>query len=313
MKKIFSIVIIAVAIILAGTGIFFVNYSLGRKTVLSTDFEIATDEYAEIQSKNIEKLNGKVDKWRKYRKEQDWELVAEDGTSLYAVFYPANSHKYLIFCHGYGDSTEKFENLTVMFAEKSFNVLMPNLRGMGKTGSKYIGMGYPDSKDMLLWIDNIVRYDADSQIILMGLSMGGATVMMTSGLSLPDNVKCIVEDSGFSSVWEQMADRLRIEFKLPVFPIVHVSSLMSKLMAGYGFKEASAVERVKNAKVPMLFIHGDRDSYVEPYMLDEVVSAYGGPYSEKVVIRNAEHVRGYLMNTEFYFKTVFDFVDKFVK
>ena len=32
--------------------------------------------------------------------------------------------------------------------------------------------------------------------------MGGATVMMVSGGELPTNVKAIVEDCGYTSVWE---------------------------------------------------------------------------------------------------------------
>ena len=69
------------------------------------------------------------------------------------------------------------------------HALLPDLRGCGESGGAYIGMGWPDRKDMLHWIDWIIRRDSGAQIVLYGISMGGATVMMTAGEELPEQVK----------------------------------------------------------------------------------------------------------------------------
>ena len=84
--------------------------------------------------------------------------------------------------------------------EMGFTVLMPGLRGHGESTGHYIGMGWHNRLDMLRWIDEIVRDDPEAEIVLFGISMGGATVMMTSGEALPPNVKVIVEDCGYTSV-----------------------------------------------------------------------------------------------------------------
>ena len=44
--------------------------------------------------------------------------------------------------------------------------------------------------------------------------MGGATVMMTVGENLPFNVKCAIEDCGFTSVWDEFKYELKKTYKL---------------------------------------------------------------------------------------------------
>ena len=46
------------------------------------------------------------------------------------------------------------------------------------------GMGWLDRLDIISWINWIIEQDPDAQIVLHGVSMGAATVMMTSGESL---------------------------------------------------------------------------------------------------------------------------------
>ncbi len=308
-KILINIVIVLAVLVLCGS-LFIVFHSLLRRSVMNTSF----GNLNRVQMENSRKFEDMVDAWKSVRSQQEWNITAKDKTPLYAVFFPvAGSHKYVIFCHGYGDSTQKFENITVHFANRNFNVLMPNLRGHGKTGSRFVGMGYPDSDDMLLWIREITKLDPDAEIVLMGLSMGSATVLMTSGLQLPENVKCVVADSAYASVWKQFRDRLKIEFNLPPFPVLNVASGMSKLLAGYTFGQASPEKRVRNSQLPTLFIHGEKDAYVQIYMLDDIISAYGGPYYEKLIIPDSEHVRGYLYYPELYFTSVFSFVDKYVE
>lgn len=77
---------------------------------------------------------------------------------------------------------------------------MPDARGHGRSEGDYIGFGWDERKDYLQWIDRVIKNDPASEIVLHGVSMGGATVMMTSGEKLPENVKAFIEDCGYSSV-----------------------------------------------------------------------------------------------------------------
>ncbi|MFN1209021.1 alpha/beta hydrolase, partial [Enterococcus lactis] len=75
------------------------------------------------------------------------------------------------------------------------------------------------------------------------------------------NVKAIIEDCGYSSVHDELAYQLYDMFSLPEFPLMQVTSLVTKVRDGYFFGEGSAVDQLKKNQRPRLFIHGDADTF----------------------------------------------------
>ena len=190
--------------------------------------------------------------------------------------------------------------------ERGFNTLMPDMSAHGESEGTYIGMGWLDRKDILLWIDYIISLDSQAEIYLHGVSMGGATVMMVSGEELPEQVQGIVEDCGYTSVWDIFSDELEYLFGLPDFPFLYSANLFGNIRAGYDFKEASAVEQVKKSQVPMVFIHGGEDNFVKTDMVYDVYEACPTE-KELLVIEGAGHGQAYGMDPELYFGTIFEF------
>ena len=94
------------------------------------------------------------------------------------------------------------------------------------------------------------------------------------------------------------------------YNVLHTASLFSSLRAGYSFTEASALEQVKKAKVPMLFIHGEKDNFVRTEM---VYPLYEACPTEKqlLVVEGAGHAVSYRYAPKLYFDTVFAFLDRF--
>ncbi len=94
-----------------------------------------------------------------------------------------------------------------LFHDHGFNVLMPDARAIGESDGHRIGFGWTDRKDYLGWVNKVIgELGADVKIVLMGFSMGAATVLAAAGEHLPQNVKAVVADSGFASIY-QMAKR----------------------------------------------------------------------------------------------------------
>ena len=141
--------------------------------------------------------------------------------------------------------------------------------GLDNARGDYIGMGWPERLDVVAWIERIVQADPEARILVFGESMGAATAMNVAGESLPANVKCIIEDCGYTSVWDEFSLQLKDVFGLPSFPLLDVANLVCNVRAGYDFHKASSVEQLKHATVPMLFIHGDQDTFVPYDMLDQ--------------------------------------------
>ena len=217
---------------------------------------------------------------------------------------------WVIGIHGYTGGAEEMGYRAGEFYRRGYHVLFPDNRGHGKSEGKYVGMGWHDRFDILNWIAWLNEQFPGCSIILYGLSMGGAAVMMTAGEKLPDNVKLIIEDCGYSSVKEEMAHEAKYLFHLPYFPMVSAASLICKIRAGYTFKEASAVKQLAKAERPMLFIHGGKDTFVPTSMLDTVYEAAACP-KEKLLIEGAGHAESYIVNPQLYWDTVFGFIEKY--
>ncbi len=240
---------------------------------------------------------------------QDEFLQSADGLKLHALRVPAQGHHYAIAVHGYTASARSMASFGKRFHDRGFTVLMPDLRGHGESEGHYIGMGWHDRLDMLRWIDRIVREDPEAKIILFGISMGAATVMMTAGEDLPPHVKLVIEDCGYTSVFDEFAVQLRAQFGLPPFPVMHAASLVTKLRAGYWLGEADAVRQVAKCRLPMLFIHGTDDTFVPFSMLETLYQAAGGE-KEQLAIEGAGHGMASSADPERYWETVDAFLEK---
>ena len=246
---------------------------------------------------------------------KDVYITSEDGLKLHAHFKrnPRAKGRYAVMCHGGSGNAIAVTPWTRELFRMGFNVLCPNARAHGKSEGNVKGMGYPERRDIIQWINKIVEKDPDAQILLFGLSVGGSTVLFTSGESdLPDNVKAVVSDCAFTTLYEEFGNIIRryVPF-LPDFPVVDSVSAVSKIRDGYSFREADCVEAVKRSTTPTLFIHGDADTRIPLSMMDTL---YENALceKEKLIIEGAGHADARETDPELYWSTVRRFIEKYI-
>lgn len=243
----------------------------------------------------------------------DETLTSFDNLNLHAykVLNQNDSNKWVITVHGYTSEGINMSSYAKNYYDIGYNVLIPDLRSHGLSEGDYIGMGWDDRLDIIDWINTILEYNPNAEIVLHGVSMGAATVSMVSGEDLPSNVKAIVADCGYTSVWDEFAYQLDDLFSLPEFPILNVSSLVAKVRAGYFLGEASTLKQVAKSKTPILFIHGDEDDFVPYYMMEELYNATSSE-KEMLTIKNAGHAKASEVDPETYWTTVSNFTSKYI-
>lgn len=231
--------ILSIAIFVLGlVGSSFYFYSIAiyrnRKEFLNDNEDLAP---AQQNTDRSPELSGR--EWLAQQVWEEWVLTSSDGLRLVGAYLPApkGTDKTAVLVHGYTSQGKDMGSFARFYYEKlGFNVLLPDNRGHGQSGGNYIGFGWPDRLDYLLWLEEILKRVGDqAQIVLHGISMGGATVLMVSGENLPKHVKAIVADCGYTSVKDQLAYQLKRMYKLPSFPILSATSLLTKLRAGYSF------------------------------------------------------------------------------
>jgi len=239
----------------------------------------------------------------------------DDGYKLkaYQILNNSPEYKWVITIHGYRGSARDNGHYAKAFYEEGFNVLMPNLEGHGLSEGKYVGMGYTDKNDILDWIDFVIKQDPEAKIVLHGVSMGGATVMMTTGEKLPSNIKCAIEDCGYSNVYDIFkhvaTEYLNLPFKNTLLSSV---DFVTRMRLGVSLKELNCVSALKRSTTPTMFIHGDKDNFVPFWMLDVVYNANKNIEKEKLVVSGATHGYSATKDPELYFRKVMEFVNNYI-
>ncbi|MEZ3473850.1 MAG: alpha/beta hydrolase [Lachnospiraceae bacterium] len=246
-----------------------------------------------------------------------------DNLKLHATFFPAleeyvdktemiaGKKKAVICFHGYtSKGMSDYIGLSDYYLKRGYAMLLPDARAHGESEGEYIGFGCLDRKDALVWIHWLIQeVGEDVEIVLHGTSMGGATVLMTSGLELPAQVKGIVSDCGFTSPKEVFTHVLNSMYHLPAFPVIQGADLINKKLAGYGMDECNAKREVAHAKIPILFIHGSNDTFVPTHMCNEIYDCCASP-KKKLIVEGAAHAESYYKDTEKYEQALNEFFDE---
>jgi len=271
--------------------------------------KVADKTYNELPAFN----EGK--EWFNAQKKEKFTIVSKRGENLYADILRSKKPTdiWVICIHGYTSSPEHMGMYAKYFnGEFDYNVLMPSLNGHADSENDKVTMGWDDRLNIVDWIEFLVNEYPDCKIVLHGVSMGAATVMMTCGEELPDNVKCAIEDCGYTSVWDIFDYQIKNVTKIPRSMLTHSVEMVTKLRSKYDFKDASCVEQLKKSKTPMLFIHGEEDDFVPYRMLDQVYDACPVE-KEKLSIPDAIHARSNCFHPEIYWPAIKKFIDKYTK
>lgn len=253
-------------------------------------------------------------KWYAHTEHEPTEITSIDGLKINGIYIPAPkpSKKVALIAHGYSGSLKDMAPFAKLFHDLEFNILVADARGHGTSDGNYIGFGWHERMDYIQWINQVIeKYGKNCEIVLFGISMGGATVLNVSGEGLPKQVKAIIEDCGFSSVEEEITYQLKTMYKLPKFPLVQITSLITKLKAGYWFEEASSLEQVKKNQIPTLFIHGDADDFVPTSMVYDLYEANASE-KELYIVPGAKHAYAYVTNKDKYQHTVSAFLKSYL-
>ena len=224
---------------------------------------------------------------------------------------PAKAKGTAIVVHGYTDNHFVFLYLVRMYRDDfNYNVLFPDLQYFGYSEGDHAQMGWYDRLDVEKWIEVAHGIFNDDFMVLHGVSMGAATVMMAGGDPLPEYVRCIVEDCGYSSVVMQFNDNRKQSFRFIPPDVLQSASLVTKRKHGWSFWEASSAKQLEKCTIPVFFIHGDADDFVPIDHLWRNFNAKKQGYKEYWVAPGAVHANSYAKYPEEYKARVKDFLNR---
>lgn len=251
--------------------------------------------------------------WFNRQKKEQWWLYSDDPSNrIHAVYLPnpRPTKKAVVIAHGYHGNAQMMAAYAQLFQELGYHVLMPDNRGHGESAGRWINFGWLDRLDYLDWcLDLIDHLGSDCELLLFGVSMGGAITMMMSGEDLPPQVKAIIEDCGYSSLHEQLAYRAKVEFHLPQFPTLPIASLINRIVLGFSLNDVNSLQALAKNTRPIFFIHGEKDDYVPTSMCYKNFAATSAP-KEMWIVPNAKHAEAFAIDPEAYRERVSWFLSR---
>ncbi len=290
------------------------NKTIPRQDQLRVDLDEMADasqweDYMKIITPNKE--------WLMQREMEHVTIKSRDDLTLHADYVKADgdADTIVIASHGYtGCGLKDCASISTYFLKKGIDCLIVDNRAHGNSEGQYVGFGILDRYDILKWIEYINnRFDGKKKIVLYGVSMGGATVLMTTGFKdISKNVKAVIADCAFTSPYDVFAHVLKKDYHMAEFPVMNINNVMCRKKAGYGFKDYSTLTAVKETNIPILFIHGDKDNFVPTWMSEKNFEVCNSP-KELLIVKNAGHAASYYENTQQYEEKVTAFMEKYVK
>lgn len=313
-----TVVVVVAAILLAGAA-YMLDYSLNVSESRTHKYdyckELVYAHYPELQQWH--------DSLWATQQLRDTFLVAADGLKRHAwvMEHPTDSLHAAkgasVVVHGYTDNAPIMMRYIYLHYEVlGRNVVVPELFGHGLSEGDHARFGWLDRLDMRdLWLPLTHSLWPDLPIVQHGLSMGGATTMMTSGETLPDSLRVagFIDDCGYSSTWDQMAWQLQGQFSMPAFPLLYVTDWLCGVKNGWRFSQSSSIDQVAKSTKPMLFIHGGSDSYVPTWMGQACYDAKQTGYKELWIAPGSEHANSIHDHWEEYIDHVSAFLNRIEK
>ena len=294
-------------ILLASFICFMLTFYIGKKKIYKND------EYDIPQGKEYLPYKDLLIKWMKEARKLPYtslETTSFDGLKLHAKFYDCGSKTIEIMFHGYKGNSERdlCGGIRRAFA-LNHSVVLVDQRASSLSDGHVTTFGIKERKDCLTWAKLVSeKFGPDYKIILTGVSMGAATVIMASELDIPENVIGVLADCSYSSPKEVIKKVLR-QIKLPTSIFYPLLYLGARIFGKFNLEEASPIEAIKNAKVPVILFHGTDDQMC-PYEMSIQLNNANPNNSKLILIDKAGHCLGYLINSELYLNSMKEFFNE---
>ena len=231
---------------------------------------------------------------------EDHYIDSFDSLRLHGRFYknPSGKKCTVLCVHGYHSKWDlDFSCGFKPFFYLCYNIMIIDQRSHTGSEGKYVTFGNSERFDIKDWCRHIVDFRGeDEKIVIYGISMGCTTSVNAAALEdMPKNLCAVVADCGFTSAAQEISHVMIDDLHLPRFPIYAIIKAMAKRRANFDFDEVSTVESVKNIDVPIIFVHGDADTFVLPECSKKNYEACTSPEKQLYIVSGAAHAQSFLV------------------
>ncbi len=268
----------------------FLKWNIGNFDDVNDPCNKILGEFKDKVGKGIEHINSTPCKWV--------ECYSFDGLWLKARYFDNSQKKTAILFHGYRSSAARdFCCGLKLYTDLGFNVLLVDQRAQGRSEGRLMTFGVKESRDVASWVDFINKKYSPDKILLGGMSMGATTVLLAGGRELPENVKGIVADCGFTSPTEIIKSVSERFLKIKSGFLLPFINICCRVFGRFSIYGVSTEESMKNCKIPVLLIHGEKDTFVPCEMSHRAFKCCNDK-CRLVTVENAYHAMSFLVDED---------------
>lgn len=229
-------------------------------------------------------------------------ITGRDGVHLAGHWYPCeNAKRIIVAMHGWRSAWNyDFGMIADFWHREGCSILFAEQRGQNNSGGNYITFGHLERYDCLDWANYVSsHYAEDLPIYLAGISMGASTVLMASSLDLPEGVRGVMSDCGFTSAYDIWRHVVSNNLHLPYGLYSYMIEGICKKRISADPKSITTLSALGKARVPVAFVHGSDDRFVPVGMTYENYKHCATP-KEILIIPGADHGQSYYTEREKY-------------
>ena len=243
----------------------------------------------------------------------DWEparIIARDGIPLEGwLFTPRTPNgAAVIVLHGVGDTRAGMMGHAQILLQAGYTVLAPDFRGHGASGGSIITYGVREAGDVHQWCDWLLARRPGLRLFGLGRSMGAGILL--ESLRVEPRFRAVVADCPFYTFRDIAYYRLgQISHlgRAPLWPVVTFGFAYARVRYGVDLDRASPAEAVRSTHIPILLIHGTRDTNIPPSHSERLYAL--NPASTRLwLVEGAEHLDAMRVNPQLYVRTVLDWL-----
>lgn len=290
-------ILAALIAILAVSFFFSTLITVPRKVEYEKTYRLGV-ESGEINTEHFEKTP-----------KEEWFIDSYHGYKIHGMWFPVeNSKKAIIIAHGITWSLFGSFKYVKMFHKRGYHVLLCDHRFHGLSGGTHTSFGYYESDDLHAWVDHIYEELGSSAFVgILGESLGAASALQY--VKKDPRVSFCIADCAFSDLTELLKTRLMLDFKIRFYPLIYLTSMVTKFRYGWGFEEIKPARDLENTKTPILFIHGKEDSFIPVNMTLDMYKMKKG-LKQLYLVPKAGHAQAFLTDPEGYETKVLEFLKK---
>lgn len=203
----------------------------------------------------------------------------------------------ILLFHGNGEIAIGYKSIAPLFFDSNVNLAVIDYRGYGfSSGEPYftslITDAMPIYNAFIKWMEKRSLFDS---LFVQGRSLGSSCAAEI-GAHNPENLRGIIFESGFASIYNMITNLFRIS---------------SPELTPLSLTEYSNDTRIRKFKKPVLIIHGSSDWIIPSSESELIYKSLSESIDKKLVIIEGAGHNNILMYRDKYFNPLSEFIEKY--